>query len=415
MKFSLKLSVKGVKQVKWSNVLKVFRWEFLKNLKSPTFIITTLMLPLIMVLGGAIGYFSALSSFGEKLQIAVIDETGEVFPYLELSFADTNVAVTLSEPGQQSELDALVEEGELNGYLRIARDGVASGIIDYYVRDAKEMSIGVLNEPVNAALTAYRMVKIGLSSEEISLLTAPVRLQVQSIKGEEPSLATMLAPFIFSVLLFISVVISGQVLMYGVIKEKRNRIVEILLSSISSLELLIGKILGFGLLGLAQIAIWLAVGLTVVSRFIDLGELGLTLDILLPLILFFIGGYVMFASLFSAMGATMKDAESGSQVQGLVVVIPLVPIFASSAILMAPNAAWVRVVSYIPIFTPATMLLRLAATSLPWWEIASTFAVLLLGIFFFIYFGARIFSRGLLQFDRSLSFRDVRRMLKRDF
>ena len=415
MKFSLKLSVKGVKQVKWSNVLKVFRWEFLKNLKSPTFIITTLMMPLIMVLGGAIGYFSSAATSGEELQIAVIDETGEFFPYLELCFADTNVTLSLGEPSQQSELDTLVEEGELNGYLYFTPDSVASGLIKYYVRDAKEMNVGILNEPVRAALAIYRMEKIGLTAEEKSLLTAPVQLQAQSIKGEETSIATILAPFIFSVLLFVSVLISGQVLLYEVIKEKRNRVIEILFSSISSLDLLLGKIIGFGLLGLAQIAIWLAVGLAVVSRFTDLGELGLTLDILIPLILFFLGGYVMFASLFAAMGATMKDAESGSQVQGLVVIVPLIPIFASSSILFSPNAAWVRVVSYIPIFTPATMLLRLAATSLPWWDIATTFAVLLLGIFFSIYFGARIFSRGLLQFDRSLSFRDIRRMLKRDF
>ncbi|WP_180355427.1 ABC transporter permease, partial [Pseudomonas shirazica] len=77
--------------------------------------------------------------------------------------------------------------------------------------------------------------------------------------------------------------------------------------------LLLGKILAFGLLGLLQIAIWLSVGLAAASRFINLGELGLTLESLIPLILFFIGGYLMFAALFAAMGATMKDAEGGSQ------------------------------------------------------------------------------------------------------
>jgi len=136
---------------------------------------------------------------------------------------------------------------------------------------------------------------------------------------------------------------------------------------------------------------------------------------LIPLILFFIGGYLMFAALFAAMGATMKDAEGGSQTQGMVVLIPMIPMFASVSILMSPNAAWVRVFSYIPIFTPTTMLMRIASTTLPWWELASTFMVMLLGIAFFIYLGARIFSRGLLQFDRSISFREMGKMMRKRY
>jgi ABC-2 type transport system permease protein len=216
-------------------------------------------------------------------------------------------------------------------------------------------------------------------------------------------------------ILVIAVMISGQVLMYGVLKEKRNRIVEILLSSVTATDLLLGKIFAFGLLGLLQIGIWLAVGLTAAGRFIDLAELGMTLEVLLPSALFFVGGYIMFAAIFAAMGATMKDAEGGSQTQGLVVLIPMIPMFASGAIMMAPNAAWVRILSYIPIFTPMTMLMRIPATTLPWWEMASAFAVLLLGIAFFVYLGARIFSRGLLQFDRTVSFKEMGKMLRRNY
>ncbi|NLA27407.1 MAG: ABC transporter permease [Firmicutes bacterium] len=240
-------------------------------------------------------------------------------------------------------------------------------------------------------------------------------MQIRSISGEEFSIAGAIAPFFFSMVLVIAVMISGQVLMYGVLKEKRNRIVEILLSSVTALELLLGKILGFGLLGLLQIAIWLSVGLAAASRFINLGELGLTLESLIPLILFFIGGYLMFAALFAAMGATMKDAEGGSQTQGMVVLIPMIPMFASTAILMSPNAAWVRIFSYIPIFTPTTMLMRIASTTIPWWELASTFAVMVLGIAFFIYLGARIFSRGLLQFDRTISLKEIGKMMRKKY
>jgi ABC-2 type transport system permease protein len=102
-------------------------------------------------------------------------------------------------------------------------------------------------------------------------------------------------------------------------------------------------------------------------------------------------------------------------VQSLVVLIPIIPMFASGAIMMFPNALWVRIFSYIPIFTPVTMLMRIGATTLPWWELASTFAVLMLGVAFFIYLGARIFSRGLLQFERAISFKEIGKMMRKNY
>jgi ABC-2 type transport system permease protein len=404
-----------VKKLKWLNVGKVFRWEFLKNLKSPVFLVTTLMIPLIMLLSVGISYFATSSAAREEQQVAVIDETGDFFPYLESYLAGSMVKITLHDSAEREKLAGQVEERKLDGYLLFTAENVQSGIIDYYDRDAKGMNTIAIEGAIEAALTRYRMEKMGLTEEEISLATAPVILRVRSVSGEEASIASTIAPIFFSMILVIAVMISGQVLMYGVLKEKRNRIVEILLSSVTATDLLLGKIFAFGLLGLLQIGIWLAVGLTAAGRFIDLAELGMTLEVLLPSALFFVGGYIMFAAIFAAMGATMKDAEGGSQTQGLVVLIPMIPMFASGAIMMAPNAAWVRILSYIPIFTPMTMLMRIPATTLPWWEMASAFAVLLLGIAFFVYLGARIFSRGLLQFDRTVSFKEMGKMLRRNY
>lgn len=401
--------------MKWPNVYKVFRWEFLKNLKSPAFLITTLMMPLIMLLAAGVSYYAGTSISNEEQQVAVIDETGGFFPYLESNFAASPVKVTLYAPAQREQLAEQVEDRELNGYLIFTTENVQSGMIDYYVRDAKEVNMGTIDGAVTAALTLYRMEKIGLTAEEISLATAPVVLHSRSVSGEEFSMAASIAPFFFSIVLIIAVMVSGQVLMYGVIKEKRNRIIEILLSSVSALDLLLGKIIGYGLLGLLQIGIWLAVGLAAASRFTDLSQLSIGPAELFPMVLFFIGGYVMFAALFAATGATMKDSESGSQTQGLVVIIPMIPMFASGAIVMSPNALWVKICSYIPIFTPVTMLMRIGATTLHWWELAAAFAALLLGVAFFIYLGARIFSRSLLQFERTLSFVEIGKMMRKNY
>lgn len=377
--------------------------------------LTTLMIPLLILLSAGISYFATNSAMKEELQIAVIDETREFFPYLEASLIDSLHKVTLYEPAQREQLSQQVEDGQLNGYIIFTKGNVESGMIDYYVRDIKEANTDAIDGAVKSAVTLYRMEKIGLSAEEITLATSPVVLNSRSVTGEDFSIAEAIAPFFFAIVLVVAVMVSGQVLMYGVIKEKRNRIIEILLSSVSALDLLVGKIIGFGLLGLVQIGIWLGVGLAVASRYMDLSQLGLGVSELIPMVLFFVGGYVMFAALFAALGATMKDAEGGSQLQSLVVLIPMIPMFAISAIMMSPNALWVRIFSYIPIFTPVTMLIRIGATTLPWWELALTFIALMLGVAFFIYIGARIFSRGLLQYERTLSFAEIGKMMRKDY
>ena len=318
MRSSLRPFAKGVRMLKWPNVKRVFRWEFLKNLRSPLFVVTTLMIPLIMLLSVGISYYAGTRTTQAKLDVAVIDETGELFPYLESAFSSTSVTLSLSEPAQQERLSGQVEEGELSGYLIFTPENVQTGVIDYYVLSANDVNVGLLDRPVKTALTSYRLEKMGLTVEEIGLATAPMVLQPRSISGEGISIVGAIAPFVVSIILLIAVMTSGQVLMYGVLKEKRNRIVEILLSSVSAVDLLLGKILGLGLLGVLQIGIWMVVGLVAASRFIDLSQLGMTAGAILPMLLFLIGGYIMFAALFAAIGATMKSVEEGSQAQSTV-------------------------------------------------------------------------------------------------
>src|SRR5690554_1841641 len=158
--------------LKWLNVGKVFRWEFLKNFKSPVFLVTTLMIPLIMVLAGGISYFATSSAAREEQQVAVIDETGDFFSYLESYLAASPVKVTVHDSAEREQLAGQVEERELNGYLVFTAENVQSGLIDYYARDAKEMNTSFIEGAIKAALTRYRMEKIGLTAEEINLATA---------------------------------------------------------------------------------------------------------------------------------------------------------------------------------------------------------------------------------------------------
>ena len=396
-----------------SDIVKVFRWEVRKNIKSPTFLILTFLVPLIMLAGMGISFLITEIAAADEKNIAVIDETGAVFDKLANALSLTNLVISQHSPAERSSLEQGISAGDFEGLLIITAEAYRLGEIPYIVRDAREHHPALLYEQLNAIIINQRLQSEGFSPEEAETLITPVKMKTRSIAGEEPSLMAFIAPFMFGMVLIFSAMFSGQVMMYGVIKEKRNRIVEILLSSVSSLDLMLGKIFGFGLLGLMQIAIWLSVGLFVGGRFIDLQHIAMTPGDLIPSVLFFIGGYLLFSAMFATMGATMKDAESSSQMQGLVILIPVLPVFIASAILMSPNTLWVKVVSYIPPFIPVTMLLRTAATTIPWWELATTFTVLLISIWVTIKLGAKIFDRGILLFDKSMGLKDLRDMMRK--
>ncbi|MDD4078380.1 MAG: ABC transporter permease, partial [Eubacteriales bacterium] len=125
-------------------------------------------------------------------------------------------------------------------------------------------------------------------------------------------------------------------------------------------------------------------------------------------------GYLMLATLSAATAATMKDAESGSQAHGLIFMIPMLPLMLATPIMMAPNGFFARICSFIPFFTPATMLLRIGITKVPLWEIIATSLILLVSTILFLKIGARIYQGSLLKFDSAASFKDILGMLKKE-
>ncbi len=271
-----------------------------------------------------------------------------------------------------------------------------------------------MSRELNSVFHEYKLDKMGFSDEEKENITTNLNLKIKQIDGEEFNLATVIIPVLMGLGLIIAVLFSGQVMMYGVIKEKQNRIVEILLSSISSFDLLMGKLIGFGLLSLLQMLIWFLVG-----GFLAFGVFnvpGFTFgvkDIIVPLLFFFFG-YFMLSSLFAAIGATMKEAEGGSQIQGMFILIPMLPLFVAAPLFMYPNALWARIISHVPPFIPAMMLIRIGATDIALWEIVTTLTALILSTFLFIALGAKIFKSGIMKYDKAMGFKELKAALTRE-
>ncbi|MDD4903732.1 MAG: ABC transporter permease [Candidatus Bipolaricaulis sp.] len=229
-------------------------------------------------------------------------------------------------------------------------------------------------------------------------------------KGAQQSLREPPPPFvvalILATILFMGAFLSGVMALYSVVKEKQGRVVELVLSSISAQEMMAGKVIGLGMAGLIQVAVWAAAAYFIAGRFtpISLAGLGPVHWITYPL--YFVLGFMLIASIYAATGAVMKDVQSGGAT-GLVGLVPYIPIMFSAFIIENPNHLLVRIAGFVPPFAPSVMLLRVGAGAAPAWEIGLSLASLALGVFLTMRFAARVFEIGLLMYGKSPSLREL--------
>lgn len=246
----------------------------------------------------------------------------------------------------------------------------------------------------------------------IPAIFAIVIFAASSAKGAGGPAADLGAPpayvvaLILAIILFMGTLLSGVMTLYGVVKEKQNRVAELLLSSASAREMMAGKVIGLGFAGLIQVTVWIALAYFVAGRFtpISLSSLGPVHWTTYPI--YFILGYLLVASIFAALGAVMKDVQSGGA-SGIVGIIPCIPIWLAAFIIEHPNHLLVRIMSFIPPFTPATMMLRLGVTPVAWWEIGLSIICLGLGVWLAMRFAARVFEIGLLMYGKTPSLKEL--------
>lgn len=391
------------------NSLKVTRWELGKVVKNKAFLFSTFVLPLL-ILGLAAGIPLLLggSSGEERYKVAVVDESGGLFSALS---ARLSGSWELSEADRETAAQEL-SAGELDGYLVIGPEIYDEAAVELYQREAGDVPLKELGEALSQVVIEGRLARAGYPPEEIGRLTQGVVLLPRLTEEAPKGIADFALPFGLSMLLIIAALVSGGLLMNSVLTEKTSRTVEIMLSSLSAQELMLGKILSYGALGLLQVVIWGGVGLAAASRFVP-GLFGaLSLATLVPAILYFLFGYLLIATMYAVMGAGMKDVQSGSQATGWISMIPAIPVYLSWLIIEDPNAFWVRVMGYIPLLTPATMLMRTAIGSVPAWEIAVTLLLLIMFDYALVRLAARVFRVGMLMYGKSATLKELWRWVR---
>jgi ABC-2 type transport system permease protein len=223
----------------------------------------------------------------------------------------------------------------------------------------------------------------------------------------------------FSFVFLFVVLFSGQLVLQNVVREKQSRIVELLLSSISPQQLMVGKILGFGALGLVQATIWVGVTLLLllfIGPYLGVPALPLLSVLLANMpwdkflldILYFGLGYLLVASFSAGMAATMTDLMSGQQFQQIIIMLPtMIPFFIISLLIQEPDGMLARIFSYVPPTIAGTMMMRTAIAPISPGEIIASLFVLILSVILVIRAAGKVFEVGILLYGKSVSLREI--------
>lgn len=394
------------------DIFRVARWEIKKNLHSKLFVFMTFGFPLLVLLiGGGVGYIGSIPA-GEEELIGVIDETDEV--YEELKRYEDGSSYTLESTARNDrDYAGLIEEEGYKGILYIPEEVAESGEVYFYTEN--NFSEEPLQEQISDIVAGKRLKEAGYSQNEIFALMEEVRVVNRPLeeKGESERLIDSMLPVFLALLLVLASVFSGSYLLQNIMKEKADRIVELLFSSLSAGSQMYGKILGYGVLGLAQICVWGGAGLLGIVLFFDY-SVAVFLEIkYLYMFLYFLFGFIMIAALNATIGAVSSGEKvDNSSASNLVAIIPIIPLWFSGVLFSQPDGLLARIMSCIPFLTPVTMVLRLGISPPTTSEILLLLGVVIVFDILLLWLAKKVFRAGMLMYGKSVTPGNIFRALR---
>jgi len=379
----------------------------------------TLIVPLVALL--AIGGFQLISGVAEppvagEVTIGYVDKSGGFEGYTQQGKVNL---VRFDTPDDATE--ALVE-GDIKEYFVIPPDYISTGVVSRYTLE-KQL---VAPEDVATAIRNFLLSNLlegKVPAATVDRVEAPLNLvttrltETGAIAPEQGGFGTFIIPVVFGILLVFAIIFSSTYLLQGLVEEKENRLIEILLSSVSARQLLTGKVLGIGAAGLAQVGVWvisasllLSLASSTFGGFIS--TIQLPANFLVLAVVYFILGYLLFAVLSAGIGAISSSSREGQQLIGIFTLPLLIPIWFMSLLMLFPdNPIWV-VLTIFPITAPVAVMVRLGVSDIPAWQLAASIAVLGLSIIGTLLLTSRVFRTYLLMYGKRPKFGEIIRSLR---
>lgn len=433
-----------------NKILLIIHREYISRVKKRSFLLTTFLVPLLFIGMYALIFYVALNNQEPVTTVRVIDESG--FIANKLTDTDHLLFVNATEPAEK--LKNKLEKGEENTVLLIIPADIStSETVELYDTEKKGINtLNTLESKLNDILKSKALTDAGIDMQVLNSIKTNVKVNAKqlTVDGEKDSSvgAAIGISFGLSILIYLSLFLYGNQVMRGVIEEKSNRIIEVIISSVKPFQLMMGKIIGIGLVGVTQFVLWiiLSIGMmgaasaimhnkipetTVISKqqTIDkknndtesyskmqgIIESVKTVDyglIMGSFLIYFVGGYLLYSALFAMVGSAV-DSETETQQFMLPIIMPLLFTYmlSFSVLVNNPHGSLAFWLSMIPFTSPIGMLVRIPF-GVPAWQLGLSIALLIAGFLVTTYVAARVYRIGILMYGKKASYRELIKWFK---
>jgi ABC-2 type transport system permease protein len=396
----------------------ILKHEFRQTLKNKSFLILTLSLPLLAILG--VGIYQGVHHWyhpaaPQEEQIGYVDQTG-VFG----SYTSQPGILFVLYPDEGKAKDALIAK-DIKEYFVIPTNYLSNGVITRYTMSREVVpstkTTGQITDFLLSNLLAGEVSPQVLDRVKAPLLLASIRLdETGEIAPSQDVVSSYVVPIVFATLFIISIMFSSGFLFQSVTEEKENRVIEILLSSVSSGQLLVGKVLGLGAAGLIQAAVWfitVAIFSQVAQGIIPaLSALSIPASLIGWGLVYFILGYLLLAALYAGVGSIGATAKEG-QGWSIIFTLPAIsPLWFNYFIIGSPEGAVSRALTFFPLTSPVAAMMRLATGAISAWEIALSLIILAGSVVLTMWVAAKVFRVFLLMYGKRLALREIIRYVR---
>jgi len=396
----------------------IVRHEFLTTIKKKGFIILTMAIPVLILVG--IGLITLVSNVAvpssEVARVGYVDQIGGFDPLYQPA------SIELVRMESEEAATAALTEGDISEYFVIPEDYVATGTVARYTLD-KELTPPPSVESTIEGFLDSNLLASEVPPELIGRVLTPVRIVTTTLTTEggvaedQGGFTNFILPAFFGVLMAIALNVSANYVLQSLGEEKENRLMEILLSTVSPRQLLTGKLLGRGAAGLLQVVFWaittpllLQLGSAAIGGFLSTIEV--TPGILILAIVYFILGYLLFAVVSLAIAAICSTVREAQGLVPLFTLMAIAPFWFISLLMFFPNSpVWV-VFSLVPFSSPVLVLLRLGITGVPVWQLVASMAVLVASVLGGLWIAAKLLRIYLLMYGKRPRIREIVRALR---
>ena len=424
------------------NTWLIIKREYLQRVRTRSFLVLTLLLPAIMTVLMALP--AKLATMGQKAEhLVLVTSTREFGEQVRQQLLAQPISEEAEESDNQTKkkmedrytinvdadpsdaeraaLRQKISTREIDDYLWLTDDAIAAHTVSWNGREmpsAREKAW--LGDTLSRITLQQELAKKGVTAAQAGDLLKPVKVDSFRVEGTKETkssgTARILEIVVMIMLIYMAVLFYGISVMRSVLEEKNSRIMEVLLSSATSTELMAGKILGVGAVGLTQIGAWIIMAgmfaLPALAMQPNLSSLEVSPFVFASFAIFFLLGYLLYSTMYAAIGAVTTTEQEAQQMQFLIVIPLVLSVFMMMPVIRTPDSVAMISMSLIPFFAPILMFARIVVQTPPLWQILLSVVLLIATEAFLLVFCARIYRIGVLIYGKRATLPEVLKWLK---